>query len=223
MNQIEKEKKGFKLFFHILKNHFFTLIFLNLVFIITCIPIITIGPASKAMAKVTMNIVRDNDFEIFRSYFTELKNNFWKTAIIGTLITIILGTMGYLILLNLKDPELTNVLRFFVVFSIVLIMYLSAVTMYVLKLFATIDLPTKEIWKNAFLLVFMSPKQMLILVVLVVIPSMFYILYLDIGITFFIIWHFSMSSVISSINAWSIIKKYVATEYREDNNQENDK
>ena len=218
MNQIEKEKKGFKLFFHILKNHFFTLIFLNLVFIITCIPIITIGSASKAMAKVTMNIVRDNDFEIFRSYFMEFKNNFWKTAIIGTLITIILGTMGYLILLNLKDPELTNVLRFFVVFSIVLIMYLSAVIMYVLKLFATIDLPTKEIWKNAFLLVFMSPKQMVILLVLVVIPSIFYILYLYIGITFFVIWHFSMSSVISSINAWSIIKKYVATEYREDNN-----
>jgi len=214
MGQIEKEKKGIKLFLHLLKQYFFTLIFLNIIFIITCIPIITIGPACKALAKVTMDMVRDKEFFPVQTYFTEFRVNFLKTAGVGVIFSIILGVMGYSILVNVNDKELTTVLQIFVMFSIVIVLFLLASIMYALRLFATIDLPTKEIWKNAFLLVLMSPKQMVTLLFLIVIPTIVAVMFFQIGISAFVIWHFAMSSVVSSMNAWTIIKKYVAADYQ---------
>ena len=61
-------------------NKFFTfmgrvadLIILNLLFLLCCIPIVTIGPAITAMYYVTMKMVRNEEAYIARSFFKILQ------------------------------------------------------------------------------------------------------------------------------------------------------
>ncbi len=212
MKRIEVEKKGIPLFFHIIKKYFFILIYLNIVFVLTCIPIVTIGPACKAISKVTMDMIRDKDLFPIQLYFSEFRKDFFKTAIVGFLLTLIVSLMGYAIWVSVKDPELTKAFQFVVIISFVILLYILAGIMYLLRLLATIDLPMKQLWKNAFLLVFLSPKQMLVLFLFIVVPTILSLLFIQIGFSVFVIWHFSMSSLLSSFNAWKIIEKYVVVE-----------
>lgn len=52
------------------------LIILNILFLICCIPIVTIGAASTALYTVTMKSVRDEESYVIRSYFKAFKDNF---------------------------------------------------------------------------------------------------------------------------------------------------
>ena len=53
------QKKGFARYFEILWREFFPLIKLNLLFIISCLPIVTIPAALTAMNRITVTMVRD--------------------------------------------------------------------------------------------------------------------------------------------------------------------
>lgn len=55
------------------------IIFLNLLFVVTSIPLFTIGTALSAMYTVTMKIVRGQDPAVIREYFRAYKRNF-RTA-----------------------------------------------------------------------------------------------------------------------------------------------
>lgn len=154
--QIERTENGIQVFFRIIKKYFFQLIMLNLFFILTCIPIITIGPACKALSKIAMDLIRDNTMTPGMDYFREFKTNFLKTAFVGIIITLILGMMIYAVVINLHTQDLETTMMAFVIVGIILILFLLAMIMYALNLFATIDLPTSQIWKNAALLVFIT-------------------------------------------------------------------
>lgn len=210
-NKLEKTDGGVRIFFRVLRKYFFQLIVLNLFFVVTCIPIITIGPACKALTKVTMDLVRDHTMTPGMDYFKEFKTNFLTVALSGCALTTVLGIMIYAVVINLRTPDLETTMLVLAIVGVVLILYVLATIMYALNLFATIDLPAAQIWKNAALLVFLSPKQMIILLILVVAPAVLYLMVYEIGLVIFLICFFTFASLISSINAWTIIRKYVAT------------
>lgn len=60
----------------------FDLIVLNFIFILMCIPIITIGANFTAMYYVTLKMVRNEDSYLFRSYIKSFKENFRQATII---------------------------------------------------------------------------------------------------------------------------------------------
>ena len=61
-----------------LLTNFFNLMFVNLLFIFTSIPVITIGPSLCGLYKVCLCIVSGEDTEVFKTYFKEFKSSFWK-------------------------------------------------------------------------------------------------------------------------------------------------
>lgn len=62
-------------------NRIFDMIVLNVLFVITCIPVITIGPALTALYYVSVNTWARGDGYIFQMYLKSFKENF-KQAII---------------------------------------------------------------------------------------------------------------------------------------------
>ena len=214
--QIERTENGIRLFFQILKKYFFQLVMLNLFFILTCIPIFTIGPACKALTKVAMDLIRDNTMTPGMDYFKEFKTDFIKSALCGTILTFVLGMMIYAVVINLRTQDLETTMMAFVIVGIILILFLLAMIMYALNLSATIDLPTSKIWKNAALLVFLSPKQMITLLFYVVAPAILYCLVYEIVLLLFVMGYFLFAALISSINAWTIIKKFVVAKKETD-------
>ena len=69
------------------------LIVLNVLFIITCIPLFTVGAAISALYTVTMKGVRKEDSYIVRSYLSAFKENFKKSTILWLLMIAVWGVL----------------------------------------------------------------------------------------------------------------------------------
>lgn len=70
---------------------------LNLVFLITCLPVITIGTALSSLYYVTLREARGEYGYLVRTYLREFKNNFKK----GTIAFAILFLIGAILLFNI--------------------------------------------------------------------------------------------------------------------------
>ena len=83
-------------------NKFFTfmsrvadLIILNLLCIVCCIPVVTIGPSIAAMFYVTLKMVRNEESYIVRGFFKSFKQNL-KQGIVINLIMLAAALLLYL-------------------------------------------------------------------------------------------------------------------------------
>lgn len=56
------------------------LMWLNILTILCCLPVVTIGSAFTAMHYVLIQIYRDEENKITRSYFSSFKKNFWQAT-----------------------------------------------------------------------------------------------------------------------------------------------
>ena len=62
------------------------LIILNLVCLVCCIPIITIGASLTALYYVTLKMVRNEESYIIKSFFKSFRENFKQSTIINVIM-----------------------------------------------------------------------------------------------------------------------------------------
>lgn len=67
---------------------------LNIIFIITSIPIVTMGAGMAAMNTVFLKIINERDFSVLKDYFASFKVNFIKATILW-LIGMVIGFILY--------------------------------------------------------------------------------------------------------------------------------
>ena len=78
----EPSKEGLSLFFDLFISRIWDLMKLNVIFIIYCIPIITIFPAFGALTSMTMSIVRKKPILfMLRDFHAAFINN-WKQSFV---------------------------------------------------------------------------------------------------------------------------------------------
>ena len=70
-------------FFDIYFRKFWNLIVLNILYVICCIPIVTIGPATAAMTKILRNYAREEHAFLWSDFWDTFKNNFWTAFVVG--------------------------------------------------------------------------------------------------------------------------------------------
>ena len=138
-------------------NKFFTvmgrvadLIMLNVVFLICCLPIVTIGASLTALHYVTLKMARNEESYIIRSFFKSFKQNF-KQATIINLIMLVLGAILYLDLniVNYFGKPVSQILYIlFIAFCIVYLM----VFLYIYPVLAKFYNSIKNTFRNAFLM-----------------------------------------------------------------------
>ena len=71
------------------------LLLLNALFLISCLPIVTIGSALTAMYSITIKMARNEDVSIIRGYVAALQKNFKQSTIIW-LILLAVGIVLYM-------------------------------------------------------------------------------------------------------------------------------
>lgn len=71
------------------------LMWLNFLYILTSIPVITIGAATAALYAVTMRVVEDRESYITKDYFKAFKNNFKQATILWLICGLLLSLFGY--------------------------------------------------------------------------------------------------------------------------------
>lgn len=83
------------------------LVILNFLFIICCLPIITIGASFTALYSMTLKMIKNEELYIVKGFFQSFKENFYQSTIIG-IITLAISIMLYLSLRAL--PLVSNIL-----------------------------------------------------------------------------------------------------------------
>jgi len=144
------------------------LILLSCAWLVSCIPIITIGPATAALYYVTQKIVRGENPSIFRCFWKGFRDNLKQ----GTLLTLILGAAAALMYYDyifsyIVNESLGPALRaVFVVLAVVWMM----VVCYAFPLQAQFQNSLKNTIKNALLMAIVHPGKTVLLIALHLLP-----------------------------------------------------
>lgn len=89
------------------------LMILNILFLLCCIPIITIGPAITALYYVTLKMVRNEEAYIIRSFFKSFKENFKQALIIWIFVIIAVVMLFFdFRIISMANDTVLNVLRY---------------------------------------------------------------------------------------------------------------
>lgn len=124
------------------------LVLLNIIFLICCIPIITIGASLTAMYKITLKIAFKEDGYIIRDFFKAFKQNFIQ----ATIIWIITFFIGILLLFNfITILQVKNIIFTVILFLTGTISFLYAITViYVFPLLSRFHNTIFNTIRNAF-------------------------------------------------------------------------
>lgn len=146
------------------------LMWLNILTMICCIPIITIGPSLTAMHYMALKIVRNEECYITKGFFKSFKENFWQGMLIGILMLVVLALLiGDFILLRNPDLGFSKFLQ--IVISVVAVLYIFTV-LYVFPVLAKFANTTWRTIKNAFLMSIMQFPKTLLMIVIWALPTL---------------------------------------------------
>lgn len=80
------QKKGFVRYMETLWREFFEMLKLNLLFLVTCIPIVTIPASITAMSRITVTMVQDKNHFLWPDYWKAFKRDFLKSLLGGLIL-----------------------------------------------------------------------------------------------------------------------------------------
>lgn len=142
-------------------------ILLNIMWLFTCIPIVTIGAATTAFYYTTHKVIRNQRSGIWKEYWSSFKGNFKQATKIWMIFLAIFVIFYFdinICLEYLKAGEQIGIMAYFFygLLAVVLIWF-----MYVFAYMARFEDKIKTTLKNAAIMAFTNPGYSLIVLVLV--------------------------------------------------------
>ncbi len=168
-------------------NRITDLVVLNLLWIICCLPVFTIGAATAALYQVTLQMAEDKESYIAKSFFSAFRENF-KQATVCWLICL------FAIVVLLADIYVVS--HFFAGFGItyvalffILALLLFCVMLYIFPVIAYFKNSLKKIFMNSFRLAFGNLIMTLQLFLLSLLPVIVLVLFQEMPVlgSFFIV------------------------------------
>ena len=126
------------------------LVILNLLFVISCIPVITIGAAATALYSVTLKMVRDEESYILKGYWKSFKENF-KQSTIMWLVMLVIGIVLY-VDFRVVGSMTASASKIYLVLLLAISLILVMGLVYIFPLQAKFYNTIKGTIKNAFLM-----------------------------------------------------------------------
>ena len=151
---------------------------LNILFLICCLPIFTIGASTTAMFYVTLKMVRNEDCYITKSFFRSFKQNFKQATGIWILAMIVGGIFfADMRILQTGDMPINKIIM--VIVMAMSVIYTFVMT-YIFPLLAKFDNTVKNTIRNALLMSIRHFPWTVLLIVCIVLPFIlsYFILYL---------------------------------------------
>lgn len=219
------QKKRVVVFFEIFLRKFWKLISLNMLFVLFCIPVVTIGPAMAGATKVLRNFSQERHAFLFSDFWGAFKRNFGKAFLMGlidlvAIICIVAGCIVYPMLAKGYDNMLIYIpLSIVLALGVVLVM----MNFYSFPMIVTTNISFKNILKNSLFLTFLEIKNNVITFLIVasislVFGLLVYVFRLLILLAIFI--PFTIIGLVVCFNCYPVIRKYVIDPYYEAKGEE---
>ncbi len=154
-------------------NKMADLMWLNILTLICCIPIITVGAAFTSMHYVALKIVRNEESYITRSFFRSFKTNFRQATLIWLMILLIAAVLGgdYYIITK-SGIQFSSVLVVLIMAAAVLVI---CTTLYVFPVLAKFDNTIMGTIRNAFIMSILQLPKTLVMLVMAFFPLIIYL------------------------------------------------
>lgn len=178
----------------------------NLLFIICCIPIITIGPAFTAMYHCTLRIVKGNNSGTLKTFFRAFKDNF-KQSIIVWLGSLVIAAILYT---DVRFLSTQNSMFASILFSLTaaMIILLVIINLLIYPVIAAFEGTLKMQLKNAF--VFAARHFFKVILIFLVWTFPMATTYIDTQLQplYIFCWFFFLFSTLAYINSFMLYKMF---------------
>lgn len=183
------------------------LLILNLLFLLTCLPLFTIGTASSALYDVCFRMGTDREQGIFRTYFRAFRDNLKQ----GTLLWLLTALFGAAICLNLLlFYSMGGTLHFAgLLFAGLLLALLVMAGSYIPPLLSRFDNDMLSTFKNALILSIAYLPRSVVIGALNIFPLVLMLLNLYTFLQAGLIWIFLYFSAAAYLNTF-LLKKVFA-------------
>ena len=126
--------------------------YLNLLWLVCCLPIVTAGASTTALFYVTLKVAKNEEGSLTKSFFHSFRENFRQATVIWLILLavgIVLGVDGYIFYHMRFENAFWTVAT--AVFLVAAAAY-AIILMYIFPLLARFDNTTAAMFKNAIML-----------------------------------------------------------------------
>ena len=144
------------------------LIALNLLWLICCVPIITVGPSTTAMYCVARDISKGDWPPVLKTFFREFRSNFKQSLLVSLVLLIPVLLLGaYLLMLVSGGLEHIPLIKYLCYLAVAIIGFVCS---YAFPLLAYFSNTVGNTLRNAFLLPLANPFLALVVTALNMLP-----------------------------------------------------
>lgn len=174
------------------------LLWLNVLTLICCLPIVTIGASLTAMNYMALKIARNEECYITRGFFKSFKENFRQATLIWLIFLVVIVILaGDFLIMRTSGLEFSNVFQGIIAAIAILVIF---TLMYVFPVLARFENTIFRTIKNAFLMSLMQFPKTLLMIIMYAIP---------VAIFFLVIRLMPLSILFGlSVPAWGSAKLY---------------
>lgn len=206
-------KKRIVLFGELFVRKFWKIIQMNLLYVLFCLPIVTIGPATAALTYVMRCFVQEKPVFLFADFLDAFKKNWKQSAITWVLSTAIIALMGLAIFTysGMADQTFAWNIPLVLVMAFALVVIMTH--FYIYLLIVTVDLKLTQIIKNSFILALAGLKSNLLTVVWLVLIWGAMVLFFPYTVILLPFFPLAFSVFIVCFNSYPHVRKYVIDPY----------
>lgn len=189
------------------------LVWLNIIFIVFSLPIVTIGASTTAMYYVAMKMAKNEEGYIFRDFFKAFKSNFKQSSIIW----LISATIGVVLMVNFRilaswDSVVSKALICIICVIAIMLIFMS---LYVYPLLARFENTVPVTMTNALLISLAQFPKTLLMIAFSVVPTAL-VIFSAAWIPLIVLGAFSLVAYTNSSFMVTIFKKFEQPETEED-------
>lgn len=215
------EKTGFVKYASIYFSHFWRLMALNFIYVLFCIPVITIGPATAALTKVCRNFAQERHAYLFADFFDAFKKNFKQGVALGLIDTLFVVIFGVGIPYYIQWASMMPIMYIPMFLSFAFMLVVIMMNFYAYIMICSTNLTFKQIIKNSLILVYLGMKKSIICLLAYVFFMSVCILFLPISVVLIVTLPFSFVSFLSCGLCYPVVRKYIIQPYYDMRGEEN--
>jgi len=197
------------------------LMWLNILTMVCCIPIVTAGASFTAMHYMALKIVRNEECYITKGFFKSFKENFKPATLIWLLLLLVTAVLaGDFYIIYKMEIELHNIFKTIILVAIIFVVFTA---MFVFPVLAKFDNTIVRTIKNAFVMsVLQFPKTML-MIAMFAIPPIIWIFVIEL-FPFVFLFGLSLPAFVSALlynKFFQKLEDQIAAENAEEAGEEN--
>ena len=184
------------------------LILLNILFLLTCLPIFTMGAAATALYAMCFRLMREEYKGIVKPYFQAFRDNFRQSTLIWLLLLLVVGPGLYYFYVVFSLDSLLQYLGFL----FVLLALLSAMTAsYAFPWISQFENTTAQALKNALILCLSHLPRSFAILVINNLPLIIWFFSPELFVQISFLWvalYFAAAAYMNTGILWPVFKPY---------------